>query len=146
MDDGWLKTNEPQVILFQGMRGSGKGVAVDKTAEELYHQGINIWHIWGARSFENLYWAINKNCKVHYDKIKIVADAFFDDVNGGTLIQKGAAKGLNEKEFRKYVELMIQQKLIDRKSEHVISITNLGVQLHKRELLHCNCHNSYPII
>ncbi len=47
MDDGWLKTNEPQVILFQGMRGSGKGVAVDRTAEELYKQGINIWHIWG---------------------------------------------------------------------------------------------------
>jgi len=34
-EEKWLRTDEPQVILFQGMRGSGKGVAVDKTAEEL---------------------------------------------------------------------------------------------------------------
>jgi len=146
MDSVWLRTDEPQVILFQGMRGAGKGVAVDKTAEDLYKQGINIWHIWGARSFENLYWAINKNCKEHYDKMKIVVDSFFDNVNAGTLIQKGAAKGLYEKEFRKYVDLMIQQKLLEKKSQHVISITDLGIQLHNRELLHCNCHKSYPII
>ena len=35
---GWIDANEPQVILFQGMRGSGKGVAVDYVAEKLYQQ------------------------------------------------------------------------------------------------------------
>src|SRR3990167_4383615 len=94
MDEGWLRTDEPQVILFQGMRGAGKGVAVDRTAEELYNEGITVLHLWGARSFENLYWAINKNCKQHYDKMKIIADAFFDEDNCGALSNKCAAKGL----------------------------------------------------
>lgn len=64
-DEPLLNFNEPQIIFITGMRGSGKGVSVDAQAEELYKQGINIWHLWGARSFENLYWVINKKlwCK-----------------------------------------------------------------------------------
>ena len=79
-EEKWLRTDEPQVILFQGMRGSGKGVAVDKTAEELYKEGVNIWHIWGARSFENLYWAINKNCGEHYSKLRTILQAFETEI------------------------------------------------------------------
>ncbi|MGQ0791481.1 MAG: hypothetical protein ACT4NJ_04555, partial [Nitrosopumilaceae archaeon] len=71
-DGPWLDSNIPQVILFQGMRRSGKGYAVDWVAEELYKSGILILHIWGARSFENLYWAINKDCKARWvEELKI---------------------------------------------------------------------------
>lgn len=66
----WLSTKEPQVILVQGMRGAGKGVTVDNIAEKLYKEGFLILHIWAARSFENLYWAICKNCKEKYDQWK----------------------------------------------------------------------------
>jgi len=67
-DGPWLDGRIPQVILFQGMRRSGKGYAVDCVAERLYNVGILILHIWGARSFENLYWAINKNCKARWEE------------------------------------------------------------------------------
>jgi len=41
-EEAWLNFDEPQVILFQGMRGSGKGVSVERTAEELYREGFSI--------------------------------------------------------------------------------------------------------
>jgi len=128
------------------MRGAGKGVAVDRTAEELYKQGINIWHIWGARSFENLYWAVNKDCKKHYDQMKIIADAFFDTTHLGNLSNKCASKGLFGVEYKKYLEIMIQQKMIERTNNNKLRLTETGLQLHNRELLHCNCHKAFPII
>ena len=33
----WIDSEEPQVLLYQGMRSSGKGVAVDYSAERLYN-------------------------------------------------------------------------------------------------------------
>lgn len=62
----WMNYEEPQVILVQGQRGSGKSVVTEYLAEKYYEKGFNIWHLWGARSFENLYWAVNKNCKKNY--------------------------------------------------------------------------------
>ena len=35
-DEPLLNFNEPQIIFFTGMRGSGKGVSVDAQAEKLY--------------------------------------------------------------------------------------------------------------
>jgi len=142
MDDGWLKTNEPQVILFQGMRGAGKGVAVDKTAEELYKQGINIWHIWGARSFENLYWAINKNCKKKYDKIKLILQGFEQK----TPLKKWARhNGIFEPEFEYYFEIIKNNNLISVEGNYV-KLEKLGLEFLNGNVLHCNCHKSYPII
>jgi len=65
-DDPWLDYEDPEIILVQGMRNSGKSVTTEYIAEKYYEKGFNIWHLWGARSFENLYWAINKNCKQNY--------------------------------------------------------------------------------
>lgn len=142
----WLSSTEPQVILFQGMRGGGKGVAVDYTTEKLYHQGINIWHIWGARSFENLYWSINKNCRGHYSKMEIIADAFFEKNHCGGITSRCASKGLIGGEYQKYLSLMIEQKLVEKVDETHIQLTELGIKLHNRELLHCNCSKAYPIV
>src|SRR3990172_7433048 len=66
----WLNNNIPQVILCQGMRRSGKGYVIDWIAEKLHNKGILVLHIWGARSFENLYWAICKDCRKRWDEIK----------------------------------------------------------------------------
>ena len=142
----WLDPNEPQVILFQGMRGGGKGVAVDYVAEKLYHAGINIWHIWGARSFENLYWCINKNCRDHYSKMEIIADSFFEKNHCGGIKNRCASKGLFDEKYKIYFDLMLQQKLIEQVDDSLVRLTKLGLQLHKRELLHCNCSRAYPIL
>ncbi len=143
---GWIDANEPQVILFQGMRASGKGVAVDYVAEKLYQQGINIWHIWGARSFENLYWAINKNCHDHYSKMTLIADAFFDETHCGGIGSRCVSKGMLRADYEKYLEILVQQKLIERVDEKQIRLTKLGNDLHYRKLLHCNCNRAYPIV
>lgn len=141
MDEKWLRTDEPQVILFQGMRGGGKGVAVDKTAEELYKEGVNIWHIWGARSFENLYWAINKNCKEKYDKIKLILRGFENNVP----LKKWARHNrIFEKEFEYYFEIIKNNGLVSV-SEDMIRLEKLGREFLNGEVLHCNCHKSYPI-
>lgn len=142
----WLDANEPQVILFQGMRGSGKGVAVDYVSEQLYHAGLNIWHIWGARSYENLYWAINKNCRDHYNKMYVIIDSFFDTTHYGGIRSRCLSKGLLEEDYEKYIEFMIQQKLINKVDDTKYRLTELGLQFHKRELLHCNCSKAYPIV
>ena len=142
----WLDPEEPQVILFQGMRGSGKGVAVDYIAEKLYQQGINIWHIWGARSFENLYWCINKNCFEHYSKMKIIADAFFDETHSGGIRIRCISKGMSRTDYDRYLEIMIQHRMIERVDDKRIKLTKLGFDLHKRDLLHCNCSRAYPIV
>jgi len=54
------------------MRAERKGVVVDIIAKELHKQGLNIWHIWEARSFENLFWAINKDCKKKYVVLRTI--------------------------------------------------------------------------
>ena len=142
----WLDFEEPQILFFQGMRGSGKSAMVNRTVERLYNEGFLILHIWGARSLENLYYSINKNCKLHYDKLKIISDAFYDKTCQGNLEQRCASKGLVGDEFAKYHQMSIQYNLIESSGDDSYQLTDLGKQLHKRELLHCNCSKAYPII
>jgi|APSaa5957512535_1039671.scaffolds.fasta_scaffold23869_2 hypothetical protein len=141
----WLSYDEPQILFFQGMRGSGKSVLVAKTVEKLYNQGFTILHIWGARSLENLYYSINKNCKFHYEQLKIIVDAFTDDSHQGNLKDRCASKGLIGAEFKKYMDIALEQDLIEGSSDDGWKLTKQGLQLHKRQLLHCNCSKALPI-
>ena len=43
-------------------------------------EGINILHLWFVRSFENLFWGINLNCKEKYEKIICIAKEFFNKI------------------------------------------------------------------
>ncbi len=141
----WLDFEEPQIHLFQGMRGSGKGGMVDSTAEKLYKQGILILHLWGARSFENLYWCINKNCRDKYAKMKIIVDSFFMKNHQGKLKSRCASKNLYGKTFEKFLEIVLEQKLVQKTPDGKYQLTKLGLDFHNNKLLHCNCHNAYPI-
>lgn len=140
----WLNPEEPQVILFQGMRGSGKGVAVDSTAEKLYNEGFLILHIWAARSFENLYWAINKNCREHYKKMKMIADSFFEKFPRG-IMSRCLAKGMTDEDYHRYLEIMKEQKMIEQPDDAHLTLLEKGRELHDGTLLHCKCHKAYPI-
>ncbi len=144
-DEAWLSFDEPQVILWQGMRSSGKGVAVDNTAEQLYKAGINIWHLWGARSFENLYWAVNKNCLDHYKKMKIITDVFYQkEIHG--LENYCLQNGLKKEEIERYLKIMQDEKMIQRTENKKWALILNGMKLHDNELLHCKCHKAYPIV
>lgn len=141
----WLDFEEPQILFFQGMRGSGKSAMVNRTVERLYHEGFLVLHIWGARSLENLYYAINKNCRTHYDKLKTIVDAFTDSSDKG-LRATCVSNGLTNEEYEKYLEIAIATDLVEKTGDKTYRITKLGYQLQKRELLHCNCSRAYPIL
>jgi len=144
-DEPWLSFEEPQVILWQGMRSSGKGVAVDNTAEQLYKAGINIWHLWGARSFENLYWAVNKNCQEYYKKMKVITNGFYQKESPG-LETYCLQNGLKKEEYDRYLKIMQEEKMILRKENKKWELLPDGMKLHDNELLHCNCFKAYPIL
>lgn len=140
-DGQWLDSEEPQVILFQGMRNSGKGVAVDSTAEKLYNEGLLILHVWGARSFENLYWAINKNCGEHFRKMKQVVEYYFDKDNPHKF------KLSNEREYLTILEdygFIKRHKIVNSKNK--IELTTKGISFLKGNELHCKCSKAYPIV
>ena len=139
-DGQWLDSEEPQVLLFQGMRNSGKGVAVDSTAEKLYNEGLLILHIWGARSFENLYWAINKNCGEHFKKMKQVVDYYFDKDNPHRV------KLSNEKEYLTILEDYGFVKRYKQELKDMLELTTKGISFLKGNELHCKCSKAYPIV
>lgn len=162
----WLDMDEPQICLFQGMRKSGKGVGVDGTAEKLVRAGITTLHIWGARSYENLYWIICKNCGLHYKKLKIIVKSILEnhyeknktisEFNGKKLSvpikvkiglkERCLQKGLTEKEYDEYLDLAIKRDLLIRVDEKHVKLSRVGVEFARDELLHCKCDRAYPII
>lgn len=143
-DRPWLSYDEPQVILTQGMRGAGKGVVCDNMAIWLYKAGFNIWHLWGARSLENLYYIINKNCLEKYHNLKIIVDSFYED-NFLKLNQRCECKGLRKKDFDGYLDKTIQSGLVKHVDEKTYRLTDKGKDLHFGRLLHCNCHKAFPV-
>ena len=144
-DHPWLDFEEPQVNLLQGMRGSGKGVAVDNIVEKLYNEGFNIWHIWGARSYENLYYIVNKNCREKYYNLKIIVNALHEKTFV-SLKHRCEQKGLRNKEFEKYLDIAIQSGLVRKDNQDKYSVTEKGHAFHTNKFLHCNCHKSYQIV
>lgn len=143
----WLDYEEPQVILFQGGRGGGKGVSVERTAEKLYQQGFNIWHIWSARSFENLFWAINKNCREKYSKMKTITDSFYTKDNR-TIVQRclDSKKFESKSEFKMYFDSMVNHDIIKINNDGTCELLDNGIKLSNNESLHCNCSKAYPVL
>jgi hypothetical protein len=145
----WIDTEEPQVVLYQGMRGSGKGVAVDQTAEKFYNAGMTVLHIWGARSYENLYWMINKNCGIFYSKLKMIVDGFVESaISDGKLSisQVCQNKGISELDYEEAKELAVKHELIIPTGENKFRISKIGLKFARNELLHCKCHKATPVI
>ena len=135
--DNWIDSEEPQVLLFQGMRNSGKGVAVDQTAEYLYNEGLLILHIWGARSFENLYWAINKDCRKHFSKMKLVVEYYF---------KKNNPHKIKIAEIDEYKQILIDYGYMKKLSDSKIQLTEKGISFLLGNELYCKCHKAYPIV
>lgn len=68
----FINTDFAKVYLTQGMRGSGKSNLDEMIVEQLYLKGWTVLDLLGARNMENLYWAVNKNCREKYlERIRI---------------------------------------------------------------------------
>ena len=145
--DDWLDKKEPQIILFQGMRNSGKGVSVESKAEELYNEGFNVWHLWSARSFENLFWSINMDCKIRFSKMKTIAESFLNKDEfkiSQRCMNTGKFESLDE--FWKYFDLMVRDGLIKQNDQGQSKLMEDGMKLAYNEVLHCRCHKAYPVL
>jgi len=62
----WIDPSRPVVYLTQGARGSGKSLLNEMIAEQLYLRHWTVLDLLGARTLENLYWAVNKNHRTDY--------------------------------------------------------------------------------
>ena len=59
-----------RVSYFIGSRGGGKTTALEEDAEDYHNEGLSNWYIWGSRSNENVFVAVNEDCKHRWDKAK----------------------------------------------------------------------------
>ena len=142
----WLDFEEPQILFFQGMRGSGKSALVNHASERFFNEGFLVIHIWSARSLENLYYSINKDCKTNYARLKIIVNAFYDNTHQGNHRARCASKGLFGDEYKKFLQTAIDSNLVEDAGGKKFKLTGEGIKLHRNELLHCNCNKSYPIL
>ncbi len=142
----WLDLEEPQILFFQGMRGSGKTALIMNRIEKMKNEGFLVMHIWASKSMENLYWTINKNCKTNYSKLRIIVNAFYDNTHQGNHRERCASKGLFGDEYKQFFQTAIDSDLIEKSINDKFRITEKGIKLHKNELLHCNCSKHYEII
>lgn len=69
-----LSSKKVKCAWFIGQRGSGKTTAMESDAEKLYNEFITSLYIWASRSNENVFVAVNRNCKhvwkQYFDKIE----------------------------------------------------------------------------
>jgi len=142
----WLDFEEPSILYFQGMRGSGKSALVSKTIERMKNEGFLVMHIWASKSMENLYWTINKNCKINYSKLRIIVNAFYDNTHQGNHRARCASKGLFGDEYKRFFQTAIDSDLIEKSINDKFRVTDEGIKLHKNELLHCNCSKQHCIM
>lgn len=67
----WFKVNTPTTYWIVGQKRSGKGVAIDKFITGWLKAGITVLYLHSASGYENLYLAVNKNCKQRWEETDI---------------------------------------------------------------------------
>jgi len=84
-----LDSSKIKVVFYWGARGEGKTVAMGADAQWYYNQGLTVFWLWGARSNENVFVAVNRYCKIKWQKIIEKYDRM---LAGATTNQRASAK------------------------------------------------------
>lgn len=81
---GWKTLPSHEIISYNGLKthNSGKTTGMEETAEDYYNQGLNIWHIWGARSYENWFWSVNLNCRAKWQNTRNMPEEMQEQLDG----------------------------------------------------------------
>ena len=144
-----LNPNRPQVLLVQGMRGGGKGVTVDMICQQFHNKGLMVVHCWGARDYENYFYAINRDCKHKWDNAKSVLSLLikFEDkmvpIDGVVAHFKD---DISREECEEVINQMIDKRwVISEPESGKIQIDPSGIMIVKDEPLHCNCNSGIDI-
>ncbi|MCE9653242.1 MAG: hypothetical protein K8Q89_09375 [Nitrosarchaeum sp.] len=138
----WMDFEEPVIAPVMGMRGGGKGGMMDYMAQRYFDEYFTVLHIWAARSGENLYWMINKDCGLHFRKIKQLLTQKFiklQNPNG----ERIHVFSREEKEF--YQKLAIQGGFLELFGSD-FQLTKKGSDLIRNMLVHCTCDRAIPIL
>ena len=69
LDQPRMSARKVRLAYFLGSRGGGKTTAMEEDAEFYYNEGLSCWYLWGSRSNENVFIAVNRNCKVVWNKM-----------------------------------------------------------------------------
>src|SRR3989338_7835359 len=69
-----LSAKKVKIGFFIGARGSGKTTAMEEDAEALYNEYLTTLYLWASRSNENVFVAVNRNCKHKWNN-------FFDKID-----------------------------------------------------------------
>lgn len=134
----WMDFEEPVIAPVMGMRGSGKGGIMDYMAQKYYDEHFTILHIWSARSAENLYWVVNKNCGLHFRKIRHYLKNKFK-------IKPNIPYRLLPREEEFYHRLALQGGLIESVGD-LFRLTEDGLKLARDKLVYCKCDMAIPIL
>ena len=73
-----LRDDKVQCMFIFGMRGSGKSFLIEQYAEWYYRRYITPLYLWGARSNENVFMCVNKNCSSHWNDMMITHEKLLE--------------------------------------------------------------------
>ncbi len=136
----WLDFEEPLIISTIGMRGGGKTGISDYMMQKYYDKYFTVLHLFSARSLENLYPIVNKNCGHHFEKIKqlLKNKCYKNDTDRPCRLRP------NEEEF--YIKQAERGEFIKKKEDDSIILTEKGFKLLSNKLLHCKCSKALPVL
>jgi|CXWL01.1.fsa_nt_gi hypothetical protein len=84
-----------QVVYYWGSRGQGKTTAMGQDAEWYYNRWLSTWWLWGSRSNENVFVAINQRCKEKWEQI---IDKYTTKIQYSSTTEKNSPKGIHRLE------------------------------------------------
>lgn len=70
LDKPRLNAKKVQVAWFVGERGAGKTSSMEEDAEFYYNEYLTSMYLWASRSNENVFVAVNRNCKKKWKDFK----------------------------------------------------------------------------
>ena len=135
----WMDFENPIIISVIAMRGGGKSGIADYMMQKYYDKHFTVLHLFSARSLENLYPIVNKNCGYHFSKIKqLIRHKYQKDET------KRPAR-LSEDEEPYYMKIAEQGNFI-RIYDNDFTATHDGFDLVNNKLLHCECKKALPVL
>lgn len=138
LSEEWMEFDEePLIYSVIGSRSSGKSGMSDYMLKKYYDRYFTCLHLYSGRSLENLYFIVNKNCDIHFKKIKQLLKNKFG--------VGSVPEALSEDDEKKYVSIAERGGFIKKTNTELI-ITEKGIRLLKGQLLHCKCNKAIPMI
>ncbi len=135
----WLDFDHPVIVSITAMRGGGKGGIADEILQRYWDRHYLVAHLFSARSLENIYPIINKNCGHHFEKIRqLMLNKFQTDY------RKRPCR-LRPNEEEEYIKQGERAGFV-KKSDNGITMTQKGADFLNGNLLHCRCKRALPVL